>query len=341
MWVTIFKKFYQSKNTLEPFSRCAAGGLDWDLYVREALLSRLFILSTSETRKDKPLSLIGTTERLCTCVTAPLALGCSDGDVIVNVTSNLSLSASLSDRRANGVTVRLGYVPGLSSLSGWWLANELGRVIVNDNTSENRRVVLFALSALPRPGLVHHCGDYSRCITTWFNRAWFCLHSQAAQCSRVLSSNRRSCPDPFVIPAVHWKRLQSGGMGGKKINAVKCGDRKMSFWQMQGFVYAQIEFWWISPQARSPFLIYKPSYKNVKQWCYRKQIQMSSAQKVPRWTWDSFLFWKCFLSKIDRHLKLFWKTHVAIFRKMLHELYFDTVCHSAFACVTSMQMNLH
>lgn len=242
--------------------------------------------------------------------------------MIVNVTSNLSLSALLSDRRANAATVRPGSGLGLSSLSGWWWANEWERVIVNDNTSENGRVVLFALSALPRPGLLHYCGDYSRCITTWFNRAWFCLHSRAAQCSRVLSSNRRSCPAPFVIPAVHWKRLQSGGMGGKKINAVKCGDRKMSFWQMQGFVYAQIEFWWISPQARSPFLIYKPSYKNVKQWCYRKQIQMSSAQKVPRWTWDSFLFWKCFPSKIDRHLKLFWKTHAAIFRKMLHEAVF-------------------
>lgn len=239
-----------------------------------------------------------------TYATAPHVLRRSDGNTIVDVTSNLSPSASSSDRRANAAP---GDVLGLSSLSGWWSANELERVIVNDNTSENGRVALFALSALPRPGLLHYCGDYSRCITTWFNRACFCLHSRAAQCSRVLSSNRRSCPAPFVIPAVHWKRLQSGGMGGKKINAVKCGDRKMSFWQMQGFVYAQIEFWWISPQARSPFLIYKPSYKNVKQWCYRKQIQMSSAQKVPRWTWDSFLFWKCFPLKDRQAFEAFLK----------------------------------
>lgn len=81
----------------------------------------------------------------------------------------------------------------------------------------------------------------------------------------------------------------------KKINAVKCGDRKMSFWQMQGFVYAQIEFWWISPQARPPFLIYRLSYKNVKQWCYRKQIQMSLAHRLLQWTSSFFfLLWEIF-----------------------------------------------
>lgn len=148
---------------------------------------------------------------------------------------------------------------------------------------------LYLLRSLPVP--VCYCGNYSQCITSQLNRPSFCVYSQEAQCARMLSSNRKTYPAPFVIPPVHWKRLQWGGKeGGKKINAVKCGDRKMSFWQMQGFVYAQIEFWWISPQARSPFLIYRPSYKNVKQWCYRRQIQMSLARKRPPSTPEIFHF---------------------------------------------------
>ena len=131
----------------------------------------------------------------------------------------------------------------------------------------------------------------------------------------MLSSNRKTYPAPFVIPPVHWQRSQRGGK--EKINAVKCGDRKMSFWQMQGFVYAQIEFWWISPQARPPFLIYRPSYKNVKQWCYRKQIQMSLAQKVPQWTSGSLFVGNIFFQR--QSFEAFLKANMAIFRKILHK----------------------
>lgn len=134
----------------------------------------------------------------------------------------------------------------------------------------------------------------------------------------MLSSNRKTYPAPFVIPPVHWQRSQRGGK--EKINAVKCGDRKMSFWQMQGFVYAQIEFWWISPQARPPFLIYRPAYKNVKQWCYRKQIQMSLAQKSPN-ELVVLCLWEIFSFKDRQPFEAFLKAYTAIFRKMLHKTF--------------------
>lgn len=123
---------------------------------------------------------------------------------------------------------------------------------------------------------------------------------------------------PTQLPLLFHPYIDNGHReeGRKKINAVKCGDRKMSFWQMQGFVYAQIEFWWISPQARPPFLIYRPSYKNVKQWCYRKQIQMSLAQKVPMNL--QFFVWGNFL-KDRRRFKAPLYAYTAIFRRMLHK----------------------
>lgn len=192
---------------------------------------------------------------------------------------------------------------------------ELRKEIANEKTSKERHVRLFPLSALFPPSPVCCCGNYSQCATTKLNRPSFCFYNQKAQYTRVLSLNRKTDPAPFVIPPVHWKRLQRGGK--EKINAVKCGDRKMSFWQMQGFVYAQIEFWWISPQARSPCLIDRPSYKNVKQWCNRKQIQMSLAQNVPQWTCGSL--WKILSFKDRQPFKDFLKAHKAIFRKMLHK----------------------
>lgn len=80
----------------------------------------------------------------------------------------------------------------------------------------------FLSSVRPAPLSCTICGDYTRCRTTWFNRPSVCFHSLAAQYTPVLSSNRKRCPAPFVIPA--GCRVEGG-----EINAVKCGDRKMSF----------------------------------------------------------------------------------------------------------------
>lgn len=78
------------------------------------------------------------------------------------------------------------------------LTEELRREIVNDSMSEKGRV-----GSVRPAGLVHRCGDSSRPVTTRFNRPSVCFHSRAAQYSRALSSNRKRCPAPFVIPAVH------------------------------------------------------------------------------------------------------------------------------------------
>lgn len=173
------------------------------------------------------------------------------------------------------------------------IEQELRKEIANDKTSKKRHVHSFPLSARLPPQC--RCGNYNRCITSRLNRPPFCVYSRRAQCSRMLSSNRRNETEriggrrggakknkKLAGSLCYSTRALGSGCSeegrreeGKKINAVKCEDRKMSFWQMQGFVYAQIEFWWISPQARSASLIYKPSYKNVKQWCYKKKIQMS------------------------------------------------------------------
>lgn len=67
----------------------------------------------------------------------------------------------------------------------------------------------FLSSVRPAPVSCTICGDYSRCRTTWFNRLSVCFHSLAAQYTRVLSSNRKRCPAPFVIPA--GCRVEEGG----------------------------------------------------------------------------------------------------------------------------------
>lgn len=295
------------------------GGLDWDLSIHEALLSRLYFLHFWNEQRWNVFS-HRRDWQLYTYVTAPHVLRRSDGNTIVNVTSNLSPLASSSDRRANAAT---GYVLGLSSLSGRWLANELERVIVNDNTSEDGRVALFALSALACPGLLHYCGDYSRCITTWFNRACFCLHSRAAQCSRVLSSNRRSCPAPFVIPAVHWKRLQSGGMGGKKKSMLSNAEiGKCHFDKCKALCTHRLNFDGSLPRRGLLFLFISLHTKMLNNDVTESKYKCHQHKRSPDEPEILFFSENVFPSKIDRHLKLFWTTHAAIFRKMLHEAVF-------------------
>lgn len=74
------------------------------------------------------------------------------------------------------------------------------------------------------------------------------------------------------------------------------------------------------PRRGPPFLIYMPWYKNVKQWCYREQIQMSLAQKKRlRWTCGSLFAGKHFLSQDRQPCEAFLKTYKAIFSQMLHK----------------------
>lgn len=182
-----------------------------------------------------------------------------------------------------GCIVFLFCHPYLSDNCPCQIEGELRKEIANDKTSKKRHVLSFPLCVPFPPNPACYCGNYSRCITSRLNSPSFCSYSQKATIRRRAQFKQKNLPSSlcYSTRALTTVAERREGKKKKKINAVKCGDRKMSFWQMQGFVYAQIEFWWISPQARPPFLIYRPSYKNVKQWCYRKQIQMSLAQKSP------------------------------------------------------------
>lgn len=155
--------------------------------------------------------------------------------------------------------------------------------------------------------------------------------------STMLSSNRKTYPAPFVIPPEHWRSRRGGK---EKINAVKCGDRKMSFWQMQGFVYAQIEFWWISPQARPLFLFIglhiKMLNNDVTESKYKCHWHKASPNE------PMFLCGKYCLLKRDSHLKpFFWKLIGLFMVKCYRKMRFRYSLSWVVCMGKSVQIHLH
>lgn len=207
-------------------------------------------------------------------------------------------------------------------------------------TTHLRTDVLSCLLYLLCP-VLHYCGDYSRCITTWFNRAWFCLHSRAAQCSRVLSSNRRSCPAPFVIPAVHWKRLQSGGKGEKKSMLSNAEIGKCHFDKCKALCTHRLNFDGSLPRRGLLFLFISLHTKMLNNDVTESKYKCHQHKRSPDEPEILFFSENVFPQRSTGIWSFSEKRTRLFLGKCYTRLYFDTLCQGVFACVTSMQMNLH
>lgn len=191
---------------------------------------------------------------------------------------------------------------------------------------------LYLLRSLPVPAC--YCGNYSQCITSQLNRPSFCVYSQEAQCARMLSSNRKTYPAPFVIPPVHWKRLQWGRKeGGKKKSMLSNAEiGKCHFDKCKALCTHRLNFDGSLPRRGLLFLFIGLHIKMLNNDVTEGKYKCHWQENVPQVHRRFFIIYLFIYYKRRWLINALLKGHGAIFSATATKhLYFDMACHAVFA----------